>query len=106
LHSFCGTTEDFCSDNKVQRPSCSANSKLKRVVGYYEGWSHNRPCADFYPEQIPFGVYSHLNFAFASIDPNTYEVIPAAPGDEDLYKRLTALKKKDPAFRVYIALGG
>jgi chitinase len=76
------------------------------VVGYYEGWGARRPCNAFFPEQIPRGVYSIINFAFATIDPQTFEVLPATPEDIPLYKRLTALKKDDPTLRIYIAIGG
>lgn len=58
------------------------------------------------PENVPTGVYTHLNFAFASIDPSTFQVVPADQGDVALYSRLTALKKKDPNLKVFIAIGG
>lgn len=76
------------------------------MVGYYEGWAANRPCNAFLPEQIPVGVYTHLNFAFASIDPITYEVRPASQADTRLYRRLTSLKRIDPDLKVLIAIGG
>jgi GH18 family chitinase len=65
-----------------------------------------RPCHSFYPEQIPVGVYTHLNYAFASIDPKTFEVLPPSTYEKDLMKRLTALKRSDPDLKVYIAVGG
>ena len=82
-----------------------------------EGWCHSqshrllrglgrRACNVIYPERIPSGIYTHLNFAFATIDPKTFEVRPAAPTDVELYKRLTALKQRDPGLKVYIAIGG
>lgn len=76
------------------------------MVGYYEGWSSRRPCHKFWPDQIPPGVYSHINFAFATIDPETYEVLPANNKDKELYKRLTGRKTYDPNVRALIALGG
>ena len=79
---------------------------MSRVVGYYESWSNRRTCNTFYPEQIPLGVYTHLNFAFATIDPETFEVKPASSSDTKLYTRLTDLKKQDPDLKVFIALGG
>ena len=47
------------------------------MVGYYEGWATRRLCQAYMPEDVPAGVYTHLNFAFASIDPNTYKIVPA-----------------------------
>jgi GH18 family chitinase len=45
------------------------------MVGYYEGWSTSRIRLGnkFYPEQLPVGVYTHINYAFASINPVTFE---------------------------------
>ncbi|KAI8721624.1 Chitinase [Fusarium sp. LHS14.1] len=86
---FCGYTEEFCGQNKIDPPNCSSNS-LQRVVGYYEGWSKNRICNKFMPEQIPLGVYTHLNYAFATIDPETFQVRMA----------------DGPDFKVLIAIGG
>jgi GH18 family chitinase len=105
---FCGTTEEFCGKNKVKRPSCGTAIKksFSRVVGYYESWSESRSCNQFYPEDIPIGVYTHLNFAFASIDPKTFELVPASNWDIDLYKRLAALKDRDKELKVLIAVGG
>ncbi|KGO56945.1 Chitinase II [Penicillium expansum] len=60
----------------------------------------------FWPENIPGGVYSHINFAFATIDPETFEVKPADERDVELYTRVTDLKKGDPNLEVFIAIGG
>ncbi|CAN9442964.1 unnamed protein product [Alternaria alternata] len=97
---------DSCGNKQVKRETCDEDGTLNRVVGYYEGWGARRPCNAFFPEQIPRGVYSIINFAFATIDPQTFEVLPATPEDIPLYKRLTALKKDDPTLRIYIAIGG
>jgi chitinase len=64
-----------------------------------------RNCNTFAPEFIPAGIYTHLNFAFATIDPKTFEVRPAALADKALYSRLTGLKKRDPSLKVFIAIG-
>ena len=105
---FCGTTKEFCGDKKVKRPSCSVNGQgFQRVVGYYEGWATtNRPCNKFYPEQIPRGVYTHLNYAFATVNPTTFEVELSSAQDDTMLKRLVNLKKADPNLQVFIALGG
>ncbi|KAF7171570.1 hypothetical protein CNMCM5623_003945 [Aspergillus felis] len=104
---FCGTTSEFCGSKKVKKPSCSLDdSTLDRVVGYYEGWGSRRPCNAFWPERIPSGVYTHINFAFAAINPKTFEVGPAQSDDIDLLQRVTNLKRIDPDLKVMIALGG
>ncbi|KAJ5639539.1 Chitinase II [Penicillium longicatenatum] len=103
---FCGVTEEFCGNKTVDRGHCSESGGLDRVVGYFEGWASRRPCNRFWPENIPGGVYSHINFAFATIDPETFEVKPADDRDIELYSRVTVLKKGDPNLKVFIAIGG
>ncbi|KAK3938613.1 hypothetical protein QBC46DRAFT_440079, partial [Diplogelasinospora grovesii] len=104
---YCGVDDQHCQGQpKPQRQGSSTDSPIRRVVGYYEGWASRRPCDQFYPEDVPVGVYSHLNFAFASIDPGTFAIVPADQGDVDLYKRLSSMKKQDPELKVYIAIGG
>ncbi|PTB47606.1 glycoside hydrolase family 18 protein [Trichoderma harzianum CBS 226.95] len=131
---FCGLGPDYCAskicvancDRKAEcdpggygaayvnhttcplNPSCSTTfHKFERVVGYYEGWAMQRKCNVFNPEKIPLGVYTHLNYAFATIDPKTFEVLPATIEDQqDTYDRVTWLKKRDPDLKVFIAIGG
>lgn len=55
---------------------------------------------------IPTGVYTHLNYAFAIIDPETYSVMATNDDETDLMKRLVALKRSDPSLKVNIAIGG
>ncbi|KAJ4142851.1 hypothetical protein NW754_010290 [Fusarium falciforme] len=100
------TTQEFCGNKKVHRKSCPKTNGTPRVVGYYEGWAKNRPCNVFWPEQIPTGLYTHINFAFATIDPKTFKVGPSAQSDIALIKRLMLLKKKDPDLKIFVAIGG
>lgn len=58
------------------------------------------------PEEIPIGAYTHLNFAFAFIDPVTYKVAPMAENQVPLYKRVTSLKSLNPGMQVWISIGG
>ncbi|KAF5259704.1 hypothetical protein FOXYS1_9669 [Fusarium oxysporum] len=85
-HGYCGTTKDFCGSKKVKKPSCT------------------RPCEAFSPEQIPIGLYTHINFAFATIDPKTFEIKPDKESNIRIYKHLTELKRLDPELKVYIAV--
>ncbi|KAF5591845.1 class V chitinase [Fusarium pseudocircinatum] len=105
-HGYCGTTKDFCGKKTVNRPSCSAKGPMRRVVGYIEGWASTRSCDSFRPSNIPDGVYTHINFAFASIDPKTFQIVPASSKDPALYRELTRKKKIDPKLKVFIAIGG
>jgi chitinase len=58
------------------------------------------------PDQIPLGYYTHLNFAFAYINPDTFEMMPMAPNVADLYKDVTRQKQFQPELRAWIAIGG
>ena len=58
------------------------------------------------PEEIPLGYYTHINFAFALINPNTFHVAPMDAGTASLYQRVTALKDRQPNLEVWIAIGG
>jgi chitinase len=51
-------------------------------------------------------VYTHINFAFATIDPVSFKVLPATQADVNLYKRLMLIKRQDPDLRIFIAIGG
>ncbi|KAH9478589.1 Chitotriosidase-1 [Psilocybe cubensis] len=104
---FCGTTSDFCGNATVTAPSCSGgSSSSKRTIGYYEAWSVTRPCDKMYPESIPIGSYTHLNFAFAFVNPTTFALSPMSDADPALYKRFTALKNTNPGLQTWISIGG
>ncbi|EZF16226.1 hypothetical protein H112_05676 [Trichophyton rubrum D6] len=47
------------------------------------------------PEGIPICGYTHISFAFLYINPVTFAVEPMVKNQEDLYSRVTALKKKE-----------
>ncbi|KAK6528317.1 hypothetical protein TWF281_009560 [Arthrobotrys megalospora] len=104
--SFCGTTPEFCGTNTVANPRCSGNSAEKRTIGYYEAWGVGRACDALWPEQIKASAYTHINFAFAFIDPVTFAVSPMSPGDPELYRRLIALKAYNPGLQIWISFGG
>ena len=57
------------------------------------------------PESIPVGAYTHLNYAFAYIDPDSFAVAPMSEGDLGLYSRVTNLKDTNPGLQVWISIG-
>ncbi|KAK9418096.1 putative chitinase [Seiridium unicorne] len=106
-YGFCGTTEEFCGDSTVTRPSCDVDSQsITRVIGYYGSGGASRSCDGIIPSSFPQGVYSHLFFAFGSIDPDTFKVVPASEGDETLYQQLAALKTRDLGLELWLSIGG
>lgn len=58
------------------------------------------------PSEIPLGYYTHINFAFALIDPNTFRIAPMDSTTGALYADVTNLKQRDPNLEVWIAIGG
>jgi GH18 family chitinase len=100
------TTKDFCGTKTVKRPSCEKGDDMLRVVGYFESWAKDRPCEVFNPEDIPIGLYTHINFAFGSINPETFQLEANTPEDKLAYERLTFLKKRDKNLKIYLAVGG
>ncbi|EJD36063.1 glycoside hydrolase, partial [Auricularia subglabra TFB-10046 SS5] len=71
-----------------------------------QGWASKRACDAWYPLNIPSRGYTHLNFAFAVIDPKTYGVVPMDAGDAKLYTQFTNLKQSNPNLKTYISIGG
>jgi hypothetical protein len=48
------------------------------------------------------GAYTHLFFAFAFIDPNTFVVAPMSDEDKELYPRFTGLKTYNPGLETWV----
>ena len=58
------------------------------------------------PDKIPLGYYTHINFAFASIDPKSFHVAPMASDVAALYLNVTNLKSRQPGLETWISIGG
>lgn len=58
------------------------------------------------PEQIPIGLYTHINFAFGTINPFTYVVEANDEEGKLMYERLIALKRRDRNLKIFLAIGG
>ena len=121
---WCGTTELHCINSDsigktqpcqqgfggckvVPSPVCdpSQKSSSKRKIGYYNANNVNtRPCNKVSPSQINTDGFTHLNFAFAAIDPSSFKVIPMNQGDENLYYEFTALQR--PGLETWLSIGG
>lgn len=82
----------------------SASAKA-RTIGYYQASNvRNRACNQITPGQIDTTNYTHLTFAFASIDPTTFKIVPATSDDIPLFTQFTALKSAK--LQTWIAVGG
>lgn len=54
------------------------------------------------PEDIPLGWYTHLNFAFALINPKTFHIDPMDADTASLYDAVTGLKRRQAGLEVWI----
>ena len=57
---------------------------------------------DMEPEDIPLGAYTHINFAFALVNPTTFRMNVMDAGTASMYKRVTRLKERQPGLKVWI----
>ena len=106
-HGWCGYTEEFCGDDKVDRPSCSASKEVSRVIGYYEAWAPaKRAKYSMLPEEIPYGQYTHIIFSFATINPSTFKVSAGDDQTENFMSRISSIKLVQPDIKIWVALGG
>ncbi|GLA32131.1 hypothetical protein AnigIFM63326_011270 [Aspergillus niger] len=107
-YGFCGTTSDFCGDTTITRPSCDASSQnVSRIIGYYEAYAlTSRACNVLLPSEIPYGVYTHVNFAFGTIDPTTFSVEATDETERTLLQEIGSLKLIQPDLQIWLSLGG
>lgn len=77
------------------------------VIGYYESWSYRSKCNQKSPTDLPLKELTHLNYAFAFVDPTTYELTTMdKETTEDLWQLTVDTKKHNVNLKVYVAVGG
>jgi len=115
---WCGTSTAHCANPDaacqqgyglceiIPPPSCTGGGQTAgRKIGYYPASNvRGRRCNRIDPEHIRTEGLTHMNFAFASINPTTFEIVPWDVEDVALYSRFTALKT--PTLQTWIAIGG
>ncbi|KAF2028863.1 glycoside hydrolase, partial [Setomelanomma holmii] len=77
----------------MNAPSCGKTSgTATRRVAYYQSWnSRRRECDKVLPNQLDLTSITHLVFAFATIDPKTFQVGFMNHDDKYIYKQFLAL---------------
>ncbi|KAF9337728.1 hypothetical protein BG006_003087 [Podila minutissima] len=81
-------------------------AQSQRIVGYYGKTAGECPdYPSFEPDQLPYDLYTHLNFAFIMIN-NDGVVEMQHPEDKATYKALNALKAKKPTLKTALTVGG
>lgn len=120
-YGFCGMTEEFCKETDDEETSCQSNCDQpgsgasggdvqKRIIGYYEAWNYKKKCIGMNIQDIPVGSLTHIYYSFGFIKPDSYDVIPMQGEDQeigtDTFTEFAGLKRKNPALKVVMALGG
>lgn len=89
------------------KPMANSNEELKRVC-YYAiprgGGGDGTVKAKLQPEWIDPDLCTHLIVAFARVHNKTID--PQEPNDTQIYRRVVALKEKNPNLKVLLSLGG
>ncbi|GIZ44487.1 hypothetical protein CKM354_000768400 [Cercospora kikuchii] len=112
---FCGTTSEFC--NSKCQSNCRLNppppagsprgQALRKVIGYYETWMDRSSCNRVRPTDLPIDALTHLNVAFAYVEPGTYRIVTMDPQTPArLFKECNDLKRYKSDLKVYISIGG
>ncbi|KAK7113238.1 hypothetical protein V1264_012567 [Littorina saxatilis] len=88
----------------------AAGSSLRRVC-YYTNWSQYRPGAGRYvPENVDPSLCTHYIYAFATLQGNNIKAFEwndeSTAWSKGMYERFMALKQKNPAMKVLLAVGG
>lgn len=71
---------------------------------------HQEPQTDCfsgqYPETLIVAGHTHINAAYAWIDPANYTIAYMTETDDAIWRRLTALKQTNPGLQVWLSVGG
>lgn len=77
------------------------------VIGYYESWTHNKKCHQIAPSDLPVTEMTHLNYAFAYIDPKSYELVTMKDEiPESLFQKTVDTKQYNKNLKVWVSVGG
>ncbi|KAI9823661.1 MAG: hypothetical protein M1826_007679 [Phylliscum demangeonii] len=115
-YGFCGTTVDFCGkgcqSNCVLNPSPPAGRSptgmlQNKVIGYYESWSARSNCHKVVPTDLPLDALTHVNFAFAYIEPGSYQVVTMDTSTPaTLFQDTANIKSIKQDISVFVSVGG
>lgn len=108
------------TSNTQAAPSAAAASAVstgpKKIVGYFTNWSQYRTGCKFTAADVNPGLLTHINYAFAKVDPGpggkakpkfglaAYDKTDLGPNGQ--YAQINALKKKSPGLKTELSIGG
>jgi chitinase len=86
-------------------PTAPVDVSSMPIVGYYPSWGIY--IRDYQIMDIPAGRLTHVNYAFANIDPDTGEcIIGDIWADDANFRQMALLRQQYPHLKVLIAIGG
>lgn len=104
LAAVCLTLPLLTSPAGSTATTSAAKDSSGEVVGYYAGWSSYLGYA---PSDVPAEQLTQINYAFAAIDGATGKLVLDNPTqDKKNFQGLLALKKRNPALRIVLSVGG
>jgi len=74
-------------------------------VCYYTNWAQYRAGMRFFPEDIDPHLCTHIIYSFAKLGSKS-QLSMYEWNDDKMYPRMMALKKKNPALKILLAVGG
>ncbi|MFJ9823901.1 phosphatidylinositol-specific phospholipase C domain-containing protein [Streptomyces sp. NPDC101160] len=119
-----GTSPRYCDVYDGEGREWLGNGRSRRVVGYFTGWrTGGNGEARYLVKNIPWSKVSHINYAFAHVDPShriavgpeatsfTWPGVAGAEMDASLpyrghFNLLTRYKRAHPAVKTLISVGG
>ncbi|KAL6229061.1 hypothetical protein BDW75DRAFT_246074 [Aspergillus navahoensis] len=110
--SVAASLDFWMSENCVLNPKPplgAASQKVldNKVIGYYESWSARKECHKVSPTDLPLDALTHLNFAFAYINPDSYEIVTMdRETPASLFKDTANVKSIKEDISIYISVGG
>jgi chitinase len=98
----------------------SASAREYKVIGYFTNWVENRKGCEFRTTDVDPTAFTHINFAFAEVNPGpggkvnpNFGIAPFGkeaklrdPGRDGLYAQLNSLKAKNPKLKTLLSVGG
>ncbi|KAL4935574.1 hypothetical protein BDV06DRAFT_217331 [Aspergillus oleicola] len=101
-----------CQSNCVLSPKPGGGKATgsvleNKVIGYYEAWMARNSCHKIKPTDLPLDALTHVNFAFASIDPDAYQIVAMdSSNPTSLFKDTTNIKSVKEDISVFVSIGG
>ncbi|KFZ22959.1 hypothetical protein V502_02560 [Pseudogymnoascus sp. VKM F-4520 (FW-2644)] len=103
-NGLCGYSPTECGF--VAAPRTSVIQDVRKALAHAA--MHPSPLvqAQVQPEDLNLAGFTHVNFAFAFFDPDTFQITPMDSNSATLYNRFTALKENYSGLQTWISVGG